>query len=156
MQAFSDAGAIGAQSFLANGTLVFTAEPGSDPSETLAAAAEQLRGECGLIEPGFLRSVAYLRELVELDPFASVDRGSVHLCSATFLSSDVAPRPAVPLESKRRDVEVLRFTGGEALSVSRRVGNTPGSPNAFLEGLFGRPATTRNWNTVVRLVRKHA
>jgi hypothetical protein len=33
-------------------------------------------------------------------------------------------------------------------------GRTPGRPNVFLEARFGRPATTRNWNTVVRLVRK--
>lgn len=155
-RAFLDAGAAHARSFLTNGTLVFAAGPGLEPCDILAVAAEQLRGACGLVEPGFLRPVAYLRGLVALDPFASVDRGSVYRCNATFLSDGVGALPAVPLESRRRDVEVLRVTGGEALGVSRKVGNTPGSPNAFLERLLGRPATTRHWNTVVRLVRKYA
>ena len=73
-----------------------------------------------------------------------------------FLHADVTTLPAVPFASERGDVEILQFTASEALSISRTVGNTPGSPNAFLEKQFGLPATTRNWNTVVRLVQKHA
>ena len=47
--------------------------------------------------------------------------------------------------------------GADAVfSVVRVVGRSPGSPNAFLEKLLGLPATTRVWNTVVRLVDKHA
>jgi len=39
--------------------------------------------------------------------------------------------------------------------VSRIIGRSQGSPNAFLEKLLGLPTTTRAWNTVVRLVDKH-
>ena len=155
-RAFLDADAVEAQSFLTNGTIVFTARPRSNPARILTAATEQLQSECGLVEPGFLRSLTYLRELIALDPFVSVDQSAVYSCCATFLHAKVSALPAVPLESKRKDVEVLRFTNGEAMSVCRKIGNTPGSPNAFLEKLFDLPATTRNWNTVLRLVKKHA
>jgi hypothetical protein len=74
----------------------------------------------------------------------------------SFLDLKGLPIPEVPLESKRRDVEILRFTDAEALSVSRKIGTTAGSPNAFLENLLGSLAATRNWNTVVRLVQRHA
>jgi len=155
-EAFLEAGATDAQSFLTNGTLVFTVRPRANPSRILDTASKQLRIACGLKEPGYVRSVAYLRELVELDPFVSVDQSTVYLCCVTFLHASVPVPPVVPIESKRRDVEVISFTGGEAMCLSRKIGNTPGSPNAFLEKLFGLPATTRNWNTVVRLVQKHA
>lgn len=145
-QAFAAAGASSPSSFLTNGTIVFV----------LAAACRDLQAGCGLREPAYVRRVDYLAELVALDPFAAVDRGSVYGCCATFLDADSMPHPALPLESKRLDVRVLRFTGGEALSVSLKVGNTAGSPNAFLEKLLGKPATTRSWNTVVRLVQRHA
>ncbi|MES2951324.1 MAG: DUF1697 domain-containing protein [Pseudomonadota bacterium] len=155
-QAFLDAGAVTAQSFLTNGTLVFTTKPRANAAKLLADAASRLHTVCGLVEPGFLRTVAYLRELVAQQAFAAVDPASVYQCCATFLDPRVAVFPPVPFASKRADVEVLRFTMGEALSISRTVGNTPGSPNAFLEKHFGLPATTRNWNTVVRLVQKYA
>jgi len=41
------------------------------------------------------------------------------------------------------------------LSVSRWVGLSAGSPNAWLERVLREPATTRNWRTVVRLVEKY-
>lgn len=84
-----------------------------------------------------------------------MEPGSVYDCCASFLQSERGAPPALPLVSARGDVRVLRFTGTEALSVSLKIGNTPGSPNAFLEKLLVRPATTRRWNTAIRLVQRH-
>lgn len=154
--AFLAAGAESASSFLSNGTLVFSVKTSLGADKVLALACLALQAECGLKEPAYIRRVDYLAELVALDPFAAADRSSVYECCVSFLHSEIATLPAVPLESKRGDVEVLRFTSSEALSLSRKVGQSPGSPNAFLEKLFGLPATTRNWNTVVRLVAKYA
>jgi uncharacterized protein (DUF1697 family) len=154
--AFVAAGAQSAASFLTNGTVVFSVRPSTRARKVLAGACQALQIECGLKEPAFVRTVDYLAELVALDPFASVDLGSADQFCVSFLASEGPALPVTPLESKRRDVEILRFTDAEALSVSRKVGNTAGSPNAFLERLLGSPATTRNWNTVVRLVQKHA
>ena len=153
--AFVSAGAESAVSFLTNGTVVFAVAVGIEPHEVLAVAHRTLQVECGLKEPAYIRTVDYLAELVALDPFASVDRSAVHECCVSFLPHGIV-LPALPLESRRGDVEVFRGTSAEALSLSRKVGNTPGSPNAFLEKLLGSPVTTRAWNTVVRLVQRHA
>lgn len=153
--AFAGAGAESAASFLTNGTVVFAVAAGSEPHDVLAAAHKTLQAECGLREPAYIRTVEYLAGLVALDPFASIERSSVHECCVSFLPQGIA-LPALPLESRRGDVEVFRSTGTEAWSLSRKVGNTPGSPNAFLEKLLGQPVTTRAWNTVVRLVGRHA
>lgn len=104
-----------------------------------------------------MRTIEYLTQIITLNPFAEIESNSVHECCASFLhTTDSLPAGQLPLESKRRDVKVLQLTGSEAFSVSIKVGNTPGSPNAFLEKLLGLPVTTRSWNTVVRLVQKHA
>lgn len=153
--AFLAAGAGFASSFLTNGTLVFEARNKTEARKVLAQASEALAAECGLREPAFLRSVNHLAELVALDPFAAVDRGSIYEVCVSFLHPKHIALPTLPLVSKRQDVEVLHATEGEAFSISRVVGNTPGSPNAFLEKLLGTPASTRAWNTVVRLVEKH-
>ncbi|MES2954094.1 MAG: DUF1697 domain-containing protein [Pseudomonadota bacterium] len=153
--AFIAAGAETAASFLTNGTLVFSARTRASARKVLAQACQALQLECGLKEPAWLRSVDELAALVALDPFAGIKPGSVYACCISFLPTKGAKPPALPLQSARRDVEVIRFTDGAALSLSRQIGNTPGSPNAFFEKLLGAPATTRNWNTVVRLVGKH-
>jgi hypothetical protein len=49
----------------------------------------------------------------------------------------------------------LRITEGEVFSLSRKIGKSPGSPNAFLEKHLGFPTSTRKWNTIVRLVQKY-
>jgi len=153
-QAFLDAGASEATSFLTNGTLVFSCAGRANPQRLLAAARKRLAAACGLVEPAFVRTLEHIADLVVSDPFAQVDRNAVHECCVTFLHP-AAAIPTAPVHSPRRDVEVLGFTQGEALSLSRKVGRSPGSPNALLEKLLGVPATTRNWNTLVRLVHKY-
>jgi hypothetical protein len=53
-------------------------------------------------------------------------------------------------------VRVLEYAAADMFSVSLKLGASPGSPNLFAERQFGVPATTRAWNTVVRLVERHA
>jgi uncharacterized protein (DUF1697 family) len=153
--AFDAAGAESAQSFLTNGTLVFAARTDAQARTMLATARQTLARVCGLKEPSCLRRLAYLAKLVAEQPFAAVDRGKVYECCVSFMDAPRIRQPALPLESKRGDVEVIRFTRGEAFSVSREVGKSPGSPTLFLEKLLGAPVTTRAWNTVVRIVEKH-
>ena len=54
------------------------------------------------------------------------------------------------------DVRVVSWHDGMLLSLTYKRGTSAGSPNAFVERTLDVPATTRVWNTVVRLVRKHA
>jgi uncharacterized protein (DUF1697 family) len=154
--AFTAAGADGASSFLTNGTVVFAARSSCQAARILSLACQTLQTECGLKEPAYIRSLAALAELAALDPFAAIDPDQVYERCVSFLHADSITPATLPLESKRRDVEILRFTASEALSVSRKIGNSPGSPNAFLERLLGLPATTRSWSTLMRLLQKHS
>ncbi len=156
-EAFAAAGAASASSFLTNGTMVFTTSSGCQSQRVFNDACEILHGTCGLTEPGTVRTIDYLAQLIALTPFAEIESNSVHACCASFLHTTEGLSVAqLPLESKRRDVKVLQLTHSEVSSVSIKIGNTPGSPNAFLEKRLGVPVTTRSWNTVVRLVQKHA
>ncbi len=155
-QAFVIAGATSASSFHTNGTLVFTVGKRSGPRRVLARACTELASCCGLQEPAFVRSVEYLAELVAQNPFATVAPASVYQCCASFLNDEGRPLAQLASQSARGDVKVLHCTGSEVLSLSLKIGKTPGSPNAFLEKSLGIAATTRNWNTIVRLVQRYA
>lgn len=152
--AFRDAGSDFAVSFLTNGTMVFDAADATQAQAVLDRAITQLVEVCGLREPALVRDLPYLAALVASDPFTDVDRATVYDCYATFMSPHVPIDADTPHRNAKGDVEVLRYTQGEALTVVRQFGASPGSPNAFIEKQFGLPATTRAWNTVVRLVAK--
>ena len=154
--AFLASGAASAESFLVNGTLVFTLAPGARPRAVAARACEAMRASCGLREPVFVRSVAELRALVASDPFAGQAAQGRDACCISFLGAPRRALPALPVVTARADLELLRAEDTHVLSVSRWVGKSAGSPNAWLERTLGEPATTRNWRTVVRLVEKYS
>jgi uncharacterized protein (DUF1697 family) len=154
--AFLAAGAEAAHSFQVNGTLVFAPARGTRPRAVAARACEALREACGLREPVFVRRVDELRALVGSDPFAGQVVEGRDACCISFLGAPRKPLPALPLVTARGDLELLRAEDANVLSVSRWVGASAGSPNAWLERHLGEPATTRNWRTVVRLVEKYS
>jgi uncharacterized protein (DUF1697 family) len=155
--AFLQAGASSARSFLVNGTLAFDAPSLVAARRVLAGASALMAQEVGLKEPGFLREMSLLRELVDSDPFGAVDPASVYGCCVTFLHPK-APVDRLPAGLPSGEVEVIRATAGEVMCVARQLAHkkSAGSPNAFIEKALGQPATTRFWNTVVRLVDKHS
>ncbi|MEO8669812.1 MAG: DUF1697 domain-containing protein [Tahibacter sp.] len=153
--AFLAAGADSAQSFLTNGTMVFVASSTGQARKVLTAASEYLAAACGLKEPAYLRDVEDLREMVRRDPFSAVDRAGVYDCYISFLHPQARLPSDAPWQSARRDVTAVHVEPGEVFSVVHKVSNSPGSPNAWLEKMLGLPATTRAWNTIVRLVQKH-
>ena len=151
--AFLAAGAGSAESFQVNGTIVFTLARGTRPRAIAARACEAMAASCGLREPVFVRSVDELRALVASEPFAGQVADGRDACCISFLGAPRQPLPALPLVTARGDLELLR---AEDTHVSRWIGASAGSPNAWLERTIGEPATTRNWRTVSRLVEKYS
>ena len=154
--AFLAAGAASAASFQVNGTLVFTLAPGARPRAVASRACETLAASCGMREPVFVRSVDELRALVDARPFDGQVAEGLDACCISFLGAPRQPLPRLPLVTPRGDLELLRHDDTHVFSVSRWLGKSGGSPNAWLERQLGEPATTRNWRTVVRLVEKFA
>lgn len=153
--AFLQAGARSAQSFLTNGTLVFEPAPRGRGRRELKGACAVLRQTLGFEEPAFMRTLDELAALVAREPFRAVDPASVYERCITFLPPGFVLPPDPPMANAKGDVRILACTDAELLSVSLKFGASPGSPNAFAERQFGVPATTRAWNTVVRLVDRY-
>ena len=155
-QAFLDAGAASAESFQVNGTLVFTLATGTRPRALASRACAALAASCGMREPAFVRSMAELGALVDADPFTGQVAEGLDSPCVSFLGAPRRPLPPLPFVTARRDLELLRADDTHVFSVSRWLGKSGGSPNAWIERQLGEPATTRNWRTVVRLVEKYS
>ena len=62
--------------------------------------------------------------------------------------------PHLPLcqpTGDRWEVKIIGVSGPFALSLCRRLGRSFVDPNRVVEKGFGVPATTRNWNTIVKV-----
>jgi uncharacterized protein (DUF1697 family) len=153
--AFTAAGAVNPCSFLTNGTVVFEAATPVKAARILKAAQATLRRD-GFDEPAALRDVDGLAALVASDPLAGMALDEVYAPCATFLIGTPADDAALPATNPKGDVRVVSRHDGMLLSLTYKRGSSAGNPNAFVERTLAVPATTRVWNTVVRLVRKHA
>jgi uncharacterized protein (DUF1697 family) len=72
----------------------------------------------------------------------------------SVMSRRPGKRPRLPLcqpAGDRWEVKVIAVSGVFALSLFRRLGKSFVDPNAVVEKGFGLSATTRNWNTIIKV-----
>ncbi|HEX4645730.1 MAG TPA: DUF1697 domain-containing protein [Verrucomicrobiae bacterium] len=140
------------KTLLTSGNVLFeTAEPGEN---NLVKKAEEKLNQTFGHEIGVLaRSLEEIQELVRLDPFKRVKVTPQTRLYVTFLSQKPKKPRKVPYESPGKDFRILRVSDREVCSVLTL------SPNwgttdlmAILEKEFGPKITTRNWNTIVKIL----
>jgi uncharacterized protein (DUF1697 family) len=152
--AFRDCGASSAESFLATGNIVF--ESGALSARSITdCALSRLGAAHGLREPAFVRSIESLRALQASAPFSSATSGDVHERTVTFFDEVVAPPPALPLRSKRGDCEVFFLGDREAFGVTWLIDGRTGNPGRLIEDSGMTLVTTRNWNTIERMLSRY-
>ncbi|MFC5743808.1 DUF1697 domain-containing protein [Dyella tabacisoli] len=154
--AFEAVGAQDMSSFLTHGNASFSASNAAEAISLADAAREQLRRVCGWDGVAYTRSITYLAKRVASDPFVGAPQDDINDCCVTFLPDRLSEMPVTPIVVPRRDMEVFDVRAGEAFSVTRLVGGRVGNVNGLLERLLKAPLTTRNWNTVVRLVERES
>lgn len=148
----AEAGGRGPRSHLATGNLTFTAS--ADSVEEIRLGLERsIESVLGRAEDVFVRSVASLAAAVRADPFAEMMAADVYERCVTFLPTDTPLTLSLPIQTARGDAVLFAWQDDEVLSVTRLVGGRPGQPGKYLEHNIGVRVTTRNWNTVERMVR---
>ena len=138
--------------FIASGNVCFAAA--GDPAALARRIEAELLAWLGYPVAAMVRSWDELESLVASNPFKGVARQPDAKLYVTFLW-DVPKRPVkLPLESKE-GLRLFRVAGREAFMVAERLANGRfGVPNLPIEKALGVPATTRNWNTILRLTKQ--
>jgi uncharacterized protein (DUF1697 family) len=150
---FSDAGAIDPRSHLATGNVSFGWR-GHNTASLIHETQVGIERTMGRFEPVFVRSVADLRTSVRAMPFQFTPISDVgHRCvTFTEASSEMLELPMV---SARKDAYVFARDGTDIMSVTRLVEGRGGNVNRMIEKAMSCAATTRNWNTIERIVMLH-
>ncbi|QJR11894.1 hypothetical protein DSM104443_02977 [Usitatibacter rugosus] len=137
--------------FIASGNVIFTAQ--GKPLELAQRIEADLLDWLGYPVAAMVRTWADLEALVASNPFKGVTRQPDAKLYVAFLWEPPKEKPKLPRVSERSGLRLFRVTGSEAFMVAERLADGKfGVPNLPLEKELGVPATTRNWNTILRLV----
>jgi uncharacterized protein (DUF1697 family) len=151
-RAVENAGGDAPRSHLATGNVTFSASP--DRLDAIIAQLEEtIASVIGRREDVFVRSVDSLATAVGSEPFAQVMADDVYERCVTFFRTDVALTLAIPTQSERGDLVLFASGPGQVLSITRLIEGRPGQPGRVIEPALGVRSTTRNWNTIERIVR---
>jgi uncharacterized protein (DUF1697 family) len=152
-KAFVALGFANVTTILASGNVVFESKPVGE--QALAKQIEDklkkvFRHDIGVL----VRGVADLRRLDASQPFKGVAVTLQTRLYVTFLSEKPASKLKVPFTSPDKSLRVLRLSATEvctAITLSPKGGTL--DLMVFLEKQFGKKITTRNWNTIQRILK---
>ncbi|HZS46187.1 MAG TPA: DUF1697 domain-containing protein [Blastocatellia bacterium] len=139
------------KTFIQSGNVIF--EASSTNSSTLTKKIEKsLQKSLGYDVPVLLRTISELAELVKSDPFKKIKVAADAGKYVTFLAEEPKSKPSLPFFSPKKDVEVFYMRGLDIFCLAYKIDGKSGFPNAIVEKQFGVSATTRNWNTISKIV----
>lgn len=140
------------RTLLASGNVLFRSR--QTPRDELASRIEaHLEKELGHSIGVLIRSIGDLEEMAAGDPFEECGATEDAKLYVSFLSAPLTLPFQVPFESTKEGFRITRVTSSEMFLVSRRLPNGRfGEPAALTGSSSTIKITTRNWNTVLRLI----
>lgn len=138
----------------ASGNIVFASQT-ADSSELAKTMDTGLHKAFGLSGSATVRRIDHLRDLIEADPFRGVKITADIRLYATFLNTPSRPRKniKIPYTAPKGIFQILKLTKTEIFTVvDLAAGGGTLDAMDFIEKEFGKNLTTRNWNTVKKLV----
>jgi uncharacterized protein (DUF1697 family) len=151
-KAFEAMGFKNVRTVLASGNVVF--EPTGKKAEDLEGAiARGLAGAFGFPVPVLLRPMRELAALVAADPFKGILPSADTKFYVTFLPLDRPGASGARLPAPPKGARIVSVRSSEVCSAVA-LSEGAGTPElmAFLERSLGRDVTTRNWQTVLRMI----
>ncbi|MFC9605899.1 DUF1697 domain-containing protein [Streptomyces niveus] len=139
--------------YLQSGNAVFTDTTGADESTLAAALGDALQKEFGFAVDTLVRDAAYLKAVADACPFpaATLQGKQLHV---TYFSEPVGPERFAAIDEESYLPEEFRL-GDRALYLyapdglgRSKLAEALSKPRLYP----GTVATSRNWNTVVKLV----
>ncbi len=140
------------KTLLASGNAVF---------ETTERDAEQIRSSCekqfektfGFTSSFIIRKISDIVALAKADPFKGITVAPDIRLYITFLPGKPKSTLKIPYTSPEGDFRILKVTTGEVMSVlDLSKGSGTVDAMKIVEKEFGKEVTTRNWNTVLKLL----
>jgi len=149
-------GCKGVSTILATGNVVFTSTESN--VEAITGKLERHLEKTFATEISvMLRTAADLEKIAASDPFKGIVVTKDTRLYVTFRGDEKQGTLKIPYQSPKKDFRILRVTEGEIFSVlDVSVGGRTVDSMNVIEKEFGRRVTTRNWNTVQKVLARLA
>lgn len=149
---FTSLGLKNVKTYIQSGNVLFESSK-TDPIALTKEIEKGLHAAVGFEVPVVLRTIAELEAIVKLDPFKKVKSDANAKLFVTFLVDPPKSKPKIPLLSPRKDCEIIQLTGREVFTVAFAMPNGRSAEfMVLIEKEFGKSVTTRNWNTVIKIL----
>ena len=154
--AFAALGFANAQTLLASGNVIFTSDL-DDQTQLKQKIESGLEAEFGFPVPTLLRTQAQIEALLAADPASNIAPDKDTKLHVSFLAAPLPTSLKLPHISADPDFEVHKIDELHLFDLVR-LGPSTGSVDLmdWLAKHFGAGATTRTWNTVLKLQAKLA
>ena len=148
---FSSLGLANVKTYIQSGNVLFDS-PKTDANALTKLIEKGLSTAAGFEVPVVLRTIAELEAIVKLDPFKTAKSDPDTKRYVTFLVEPPTVAPKIPLLSPKKDWEIIHLSPREVFIVAFPVKGRYGESMSLIEKIFGKSSTTRNWNTVVKIL----
>jgi uncharacterized protein (DUF1697 family) len=142
------------RTLLASGNVLFET-PTTAPAALKKTIEEKLKKTFGREIGVIVRSIAEIEKLVKSAPYKKVKMTPDTRLYVTYLAQKPKSKLKIPYKPKGANFEIIRLTATESCSV---VTGPPGEGTLDLMDLldkeFGKQVTTRNWNTILKVLKK--
>ncbi len=138
------------KTYLQTGNVLFDSDE-TDSAKIIKIIDDGIYQELGYKVTVILRTKQDLLDIMESNPFKDYD-GDVKYY-LTFLAETPKQPPDLPIRMNDIENEVFKLENDNIFTVGFNVKGRYGFPNVFIEKEFGVPATTRNWNTILRILK---
>ena len=140
------------QTLLASGNVLFET-PSANEAVLERMIEEKLKDTFGHEIRVLVRSRKELQQLIDSQPFKKTEVTPQTRLYITFLSEKPAAHIKIPYTSPDKNFKILRASEREVCSAATLSPNTRTvEAMSILEKEYGRNVTTRNWNTVIRIL----
>lgn len=149
--AFDHAGFSEVKTYIQSGNVLFN-ENSLDEISLINAIEDLIQHHFGFRTEVILRQHADLESVLQQVEILRKNPDVGPKIYVTLLKRHFSQETVYPLFSKNKDVEVIFNNQRDFVSVSNLFKGTYGFPNAFIEKITGIPATTRNPDTLQKIL----
>jgi uncharacterized protein (DUF1697 family) len=142
------------KTILASGNVLFESTD-NDEVALGKKIAGKLKSELGHDVGVQVRSIEEIQNLAERNPFKKVKVTPETRLYISFLPEKPKSKLKIPYTSPEKDFKIIEVTGREICSVvDLNLGRGTVEAMGILEKEFGKNITTRNWNTVGKILKE--
>jgi len=150
-KAFAEEGFTEVKTYIQSGNVIFNSDD-QDIEKLIQRIEDLIENHFGFRTDVILRSHIDIESVLNSLQISRLESGEDGKYYITFLKEEYNEPLIVPLFSKNKDVEVIYQNKKDFISVSNLFKGSYGFPNAFIEKLTGIPATTRNPDTIKKIL----